>query len=385
MDVFRKIVGLLIIVFLGLPLLFGIIWAVGLTKTAVSPEFVTELPKEIIAEIPDLVDQVFKEAQDEDVISDPNTRAWFEAAAKVDMQPRELLTKIGLLDWFDHELSGLLEDIEDILRGNRRARTLIFDLRPLKNALAHEEFYRYLEDVLNNLPPCNSAEVRQWERSTWRGEDWFSRPACRPDPETYGMILEEIRDGVQLDIPDDIPIFEEVRYIPFGISRVVTWLSYSLFFLPAIVIFLAALVAATSPASFFRWSGISVLLGGLGPLLLSLLARQISRWAVLFRPYSDAWTTDLQNLIVDKTEWIQLAVVDHLFTPVVAVAGVVCVVGIVLIAISLIVSNQRPARYRTQAVQPGQKPASPVEAEPEKPAAEKPDSSFPETPDEEKT
>ena len=34
MNAFRKIIGLIILIFLGLPLLFGIIWAVGLTKTA---------------------------------------------------------------------------------------------------------------------------------------------------------------------------------------------------------------------------------------------------------------------------------------------------------------------------------------------------------------
>ena len=359
MNVFRKIMGLLLIVFVGLPLLFGIIWAVGLTKAAVSPEFVSDFPQEIIREFPGMIDTIFEEAKDEDVITDSNTRAWFEAAARVDVSPRELMEQIGLLDWMNHEVSDLLDDIGDILRGTRRARTLIVDLQPLKDALQHEEFYNYLRKVLDNLPPCDEAELEKWERSVWSGSDWFDRPACRPDRATYEAIIEDVRDEIVYDIPNEISILENVRFFPFGISRVVTWLSYALFLIPALVIFLASLVAATSPASFFRWSGISVFLGGMSGLVLSLLTRQAARWAVFFRPYSDTWSTDLQNLVVDKTEWIQLAVIDHLFSPVVVVAGAVCVVGFLLFILSFIarsqkssVSGSQPVPVRQETVQP---------------------------------
>ena len=94
-------------------------------------------------------------------------------------------------------------------------------------------------------------------------------------------------------------------------------------------------------------------------LVLSLLTRQAARWAVFFRPYSDTWSTDLQNLVVDKTEWIQLAVIDHLFSPVVVVAGAVCVVGFLLFILSFIarsqkssVSNSQPVPVRQETVQP---------------------------------
>jgi len=357
MNTFRKIIGLLLIIFLGLPLIFGIIWAVGITKAAVSPEFITEFPQEIIAEIPLIIDEVFEEGQKKSVISDPNTRAWFEAAASVEISPRELIRRIGLEDWMDHELSGFFEDVEDILRGNRRVRTFVFDLRPLKDALVHEEFILYIEDVLDHLPSCDETGQRRWDRFRGSDVDWFSRKACRPDRETLESIFEDMRDSIEYDIPDDISIFEDVHFFPLGISRVVTWLSYSLFLFPAAVFFLAALIAATSPADFFRWSGISVLAGGLIPLLSSLFFKQIARWAVFIRPYSDSWSTELQNLIVDKTEWIHLSLIDFLFSPVVQVAGVVCVVGIILFAISLIVSSRGPSGSKTQAA-----PSSQIEA-----------------------
>ncbi|MCJ7615127.1 MAG: hypothetical protein MUO43_01120 [Desulfobacterales bacterium] len=350
MNIFRRIIGLLMIIFFGLPLIFGIIWAVGLTKAAVSPEFVTEFPQKIIAEIPVIIDEVFEEAQKKNVISDPNTRAWFEAAASVEISPRELIKRIGLEDWMDHELSGLFEDVEDILRGTKRVRTLVFDLRPLKDALLHEDFFLYIEDVLDNLPLCDEIGQRRWDRFRGSDRDWFSRKACRPDRETMQSIFADMRESIEYDIPDDISLFRDVHVFPLGISRVVVWLSYSLFLFPAAVLFLAALIAATSPASFFRWSGISILSGGLIPLVSTLFFKQMARWALFVRPYSDSWSTELQNLIVDKTEWIHLSVIDFLFSPVVQVAGVVCVVGVILFAISFIVSSRRPSGARVQTV-----------------------------------
>ena len=353
------------IIFFGLPLIFGIIWAVGLTKAAVSPEFVTEFPQKIIAEIPIIIDEVFEEAQKKNMISDPNTRAWFEAAASVEISPTELIRRIGLEDWMDHELSGLFEDVEDILRGNRRVRTLVFDLRPLKDALLHEEFFLYIEDVLDNLPLCDEMGQRRWDRFRGSDRDWFSRKACRPDRETMQSIFADMRESIEYDIPDDISLFGDVHVFPLGISRVVAWLSYSLFLFPAAVLFLAALIAATSPASFFRWSGISILAGGLIPLVSSLFFKQIARWALFVRPYSDSWSTELQNLIVDKTEWIHLSVVDFLFSPVVQVAGIVCVVGVILFAISFIVSSRGRTPHTTKITQPVQMESSETKFEPE--------------------
>jgi len=352
MNTFRKISGLLLIIFFGLPLIFGIIWAVGFTKAAVSPEFITEFPQKIIAEIPAIIDDVFEEGQKRSVISDPNTRAWFEAAGKVDISPRELMRRIGLEDWMDHELSDLLEDLNGILKGNRRVRTLVFDLRPLKEALIHEEFFLYMEDVLDQLPLCDELGQRRWDRFRGDDIDWFSREACRPDRETIQSIFEDMRESIEYDIPDDINLFEDVSFFPLGISRVVTWLSYTLFLFPAAILFLAALIAATSPASFFRWSGLSILAGGLIPLVSSLFFKHIARWALYIRPYSDSWSNDLQDLIVDKTEWIHLSLIDFLFSPVVQVAGVVCAVGIILFAISFIVSSKGTSASKVQTVPP---------------------------------
>ena len=65
MHIARRFIGIILIVFFGLPTLFGIIWAVGMIKASVSSEFLTELPRKIIADIPNTADEIFREAQNE--------------------------------------------------------------------------------------------------------------------------------------------------------------------------------------------------------------------------------------------------------------------------------------------------------------------------------
>ena len=48
MNPARKIIGLLIIVFIAIPSVLAIIWSVGLTKAVVSPEFLSDLPLSLI-------------------------------------------------------------------------------------------------------------------------------------------------------------------------------------------------------------------------------------------------------------------------------------------------------------------------------------------------
>jgi hypothetical protein len=57
MNAARKTIGALIIIIFGLPTLFAMIWAVGLIRATVSPEFMSDLPREIIAEVP-LTDEI---------------------------------------------------------------------------------------------------------------------------------------------------------------------------------------------------------------------------------------------------------------------------------------------------------------------------------------
>ncbi len=361
----RKIIAILIIGFIGLPILFGVIWVVGLTKATVSSEFISDLPQEIIREIPDLAEEIFEEGQNERVIRDENTRAWFRAAAAAGISPKQLMEDIGLLDWLEYELSDSLDEVGEILRGERRPRPVTIDLRPLKDILMRDEIDQYLMRVLEKLPPCDEQEERQWIQIGRWGLDDRHLPACRPDLEVAREALMEWRMDAVADMDNEVEIFEDVEFIPFGFSRALPVLSSFLFVFPALFIFIGSLIAATSPAGFFRWSGISTFIGALPALLLAFFVKYVSLWGLRFAPFYssewDTWSPELHDLVFDKMSWIPMRIIDQLFSPVVTVAGLVCVLGIVLFAISLMVRSKPRGVAAPAAVQPPP-PASPEKA-----------------------
>ncbi len=360
MTAVRKIIAVLIICFIGLPILFGVVWVVGLTKATVSSEFISELPQEIIREIPDIAEDIFREGQRERVIRDDEVRAWFTAAAEAGISPRQVMTDIGLMDWLEFELSESLDEVGEILRGERRPRPVTLDLRPLKDILMRGEIDEYMMRVLEKLPPCDEEGEYQWEQIGRWGLENRDLPACRPDLEVAREALMEWRIDAVADMENEVEIFEDVEFIPFGFSRALPVLSSFLFVFPALFIFIGSLIAATSPASFFRWSGISTFLGALPALLLAFFVKHVSLWGLRIAPFYssewDTWSPELQELIFEKTSWIPMRIIDQIFTPVVTVAGMVCLLGIVLFAVSLMVRSK--PRGKTAA--PVQAPPTPV-------------------------
>jgi len=356
MAAIRKILALFIIILFGFPLLFGVIWAVGLTKAAISPEFVSELPQEIIAEVPKLTDELFKEARDKDFIRDENTRAWFQAAAETGISPRELMEEIGLLTWMEDELSAGLEDLGDVLRGRRRPRDITISLLPLQNALKHEAIDRYITAVLEKLPPCDMQGLEDWAEAIDRDIDWWEFPACRPDvPMAMGILHEKRMEAIE-DMEDEINIMENAEGPRFPFYQTITAFSYGLFLIPGIILLLAALIAATSPGGFFRWLGMSTLIGSILPLLLALLVRNTTSLALKFYPYTmwESGATDFEELVLDKFIWIPHEIIQHLFTPVVAIAGSLCILGLVIFAVSFLMTGGQSSQQqqRTPAAKP---------------------------------
>jgi hypothetical protein len=377
MTAARKIIALFILIFFGIPILFGVIWFVGLTKATVSPEFLTDLPREIIADIPEMAEEIFKDAQSEQVISAENTRAWFQAAAEAGVTPTQVMEETGLQNWLHDELSETLRKTGEVLRGKRRPRTILLDLRPLKEILLRDDIDMYMLRILEQLPPCDEEGIQAWSEiadGDW-DDEWL--PACRPDLDIARKIMRHERIEAVSDMEDEVEIFEDAPFIPFGISRVITWFSYSLFLIPAFFIFIGALIAATSPASFFRWAGVSILFAAIPALLLSLFVKTVSLWALNFVPYSSShteiWSTELSDLIFEKASWIPVMIIEHLFSPVVAVAGTVCVIGLVIFVISFMVRDRIQTRIvERQVVAPApEAPEKPVRTEEKPPETEK--------------
>jgi len=343
METARKIIGLLFIIFLALPTLFGVIWAVGMIRASVSPEFLTELPREIIARVPETVDEIFQDARSEEFITDDRIRAWFDAAVKAGIPPREVFEKTGLMSWMEDEVSDSLRQFGLVLRGERKPRPIVIELRPLKAALLHPEMERFLTETLNQLPSCDEQGMKTWAEFMGSGAHHLLQ-ACRPDPAVAQEALLSARTRLVEQIKDEIELMESpYRFpvVPFGLSNFVSSISYLLFLIPAALIFLGAAIGAGSPAGIFRWAGISVLAGSLPALLLSYGTKSLSLWAIKSWPHRwhEAWPTEFGDLVMKKLSWIPARVVDQLFSPVIGVAAVVCVVGIVLYALSFTVQD----------------------------------------------
>jgi hypothetical protein len=273
-----------------------------------------------------------------------------------------------------NELSASLVKVGDILRGERRARTIAIDLVPLKAALRHEAIDRYLEEILDRLPYCSEDEMDEWMEAYDRDVNWFELPACRPDIDLALSVFRAERLRMLEEMDDEIEIFEGVRYPTLGISRSVTLFSYGMFLIPALFLFAGAIIAATSQASFCRWFGISTIVASLPVLGLALLIRYLTSWGLKISPFWESGMSDLEELVLEKIVWIPDLVITHLFDEVVALAGTVCVIGLVIFALSFVVRGERRVkpkkRAQAQTTAVAAAAAAPVPAAPEKTEAE---------------
>jgi hypothetical protein len=284
------------------------------------------------------------------------------------------MEEIGLLDWMEDELQVALRKVGEVLRGERRARAIAIDLMPLKAALRHDAIDRYLEAILDRLPPCDDREMNRWMEAYDHDIDWFKLPPCSPDKEIALSVFRAERLRALEDMDSEIELFEGIRYPTLGISRSVTLFSYALFLIPALFLFAGAIIAATSPAGLCRWFGISSILGGLPALLLALLAKHASAWAMHFAPFWDTGMSDLEELVLEKVVWIPQMVIGHLFNDVINLAGLVCVIGVVIFALSFVVRGERRVKARKK---PAPIAAAPVPVAPKAEVVDKAEEAAP--------
>jgi len=333
----RKILGALILGFIGIPVLFGIIWAVGMVRATVSSEFLTEVPREIINEIPGALNGLYADLRDERIHLDPGARAWLEAAEKTGIPPAELLEKTGLLAWMKGELSDSLRQVGEILRGESDMRRIEIDMRPLKTALLHPEMTRFIERTLENLPVCTDQNLQTWQARLDDADHGGELPACRPDlAGAKDVLMNRISWDVNR-IDDSVQVLESSHPFPIrrmGISRFLSTVSYLLFLLPALFIFLGAVLADPTTAGKLRWSGISILIGSVPVLIMAFFLKKVTSWAIGLGSWGWSGTSPWETALADKLAWIPDRILSALFTPVFNTAGVVAVLGIVLIALS---------------------------------------------------
>ena len=345
----RTIFGLLIMILFAVPILFGVIWAVGFTQAVVSQKTLSQLPGEVIAEIPELLDGMMLAARDENSDMDYETRTWLNAMAGADTAPRDVMKETGLSDWLQKELSASLSLIGDILNGRSDARDVWLDMRPLKSALAHPAMERWLAQVLERLPDCSPGESAAWERVLRGDGPGDSLPACRPAA-TQGIAAttaaQAVRQRIDRDIPDRVNLMENSNFPRgrFNLAKTVTSFTYLLFLIPAAFIVLGALIGGGSKSHFFRWSGAAIMAGGGLVLALSSLVKGVIPWAMRVGPaYSTPHWNPWQEIFADHAGGLALVISRHFMSPVITVAGAVCVVGLLLFAFSFTFTRENAA------------------------------------------
>ena len=353
----RRLIGALIIILVGVPLLCAIIWAVGFTRAAVSPEMISELPQSIATEVPRLIDDSLAAAAAESGVKE-NTRAWLKAVADARISVTDLLMETGVTPWMKTEMTGSFRAVASMLRGETEPRPVFLNLRPLKLAFQHPAVERSLNQVLDKLPPCDADQLETWQRFAANPGGDVELPACRLDPTVVSAAMQTARMRMAGDIPDEIELFksDSIRFIspryfsprfsPFrmNIHGAVVTVAYFLFVIPGIFILLGALLAARSKSSFFRWSGISTLIGGLISLGFATLLGRAASWAIGFAPYhghvSGHWPK-LSPLFVGHLESLFSVIGKFFFSPVIAVSEAVCVIGLILVALSFVFTTNR--------------------------------------------
>jgi len=270
---------------------------------------------------------------------DYDTRTWLNAMAAAGATPRQLLDQTGLNAWLETELRGSLAETGRILNGRSRASSVWLDLRPLKQAFGHPAVEAWLAGVLENLPRCSAAETEAWTRALAAGAEVESLPPCRPETAEAATLAALIRDRAGRDIPDRVNLLENARFPRrnFNLARTVDSFAYLLFLIPALFIALGAWVGGRGWPGFLRWSGAATLAGGGLVLALSSLVKGVVPWALSTGPadfsYSSHWLS-WHEAFADHAGALAEVVSRHFLSPVTAVAGGVCVVGLLLFAFS---------------------------------------------------
>ena len=341
MNPLRKITGFLIAILLGVPILFGTIVAIGLTKATVSPEFLSEMPREIIEKLPATLDQLYSDVKRDDFIEKKELGSLVAAMKKTDRSPGIILEQSGIMSWMKSELNESLGKLGKVLRGEISVENITMDMSKLKSSILSPVITSYLKDVIEELPECSDSDLAEWKDFLSFGNyDRF--PECRPaGVEITPEIVMQIQRKIADDIPDEVTIFEGGEYVPknMNIPKFVLTMTYFLFLFPAIFILLGSLIAATSKGDFLKWSGISILLGGLsayafGNLLNNLvpISDKLSTYYEFSEQFSARYGDILSRKIVEFSDMI----ISPLFKPVSHIGGIVAIVGLIVFAISFL-------------------------------------------------
>lgn len=349
-----KAVGALLgflVMLVAIPLLSATILATGTTRIALSPKFVSDIPREVIKQLPTLVDETFAAAKKPGALKDPDARIWVEAMSKTQPSPSEMLKQIGLYAWLQKELDSFFVDLGKVVRGEGGVTQLSLDFRPLKQAFSGPVFRNYVTQLIGHLPACNPVDQQRWNIVTQRRDTSSKLPPCNPGAQSVQTILDHVADSMKT-VPDQRVVLRSGE-VPntYGASKLVGVGAWLLLLVPAFLIIIAAAMGGTGGRGFLRWSGFATLLGGLFPLggawffkevVLGMVKLDPSNWTTMRdNPF---WTHDANKIVTQKVA----AILESTFSPVMSsiflVSAVVAGIGFMLLVFSFMAAAPESGR-----------------------------------------
>ena len=362
MNVLRKIFGALILLFLGMPILFGIIWGVGIAKGALSSQFYKDLPQMIVTEIPELVNDLIEKAKEnpDDPEIDEESRKWLTAMAKVGIPTKEVMEKAGFTKWFEEDLSDSMYLLGKVLSGETEIRSIKLNLRPLKAAITGDYLSDYLAKLIKNLPPCSKTEEEEWLVKIENFRE--NPPTCNPTSLSEEKIKELIKKNLEASVkemPDETDIlknhgaFSNYRNNPsetirnIKILRTLNTYSYVVFLIPFFFIFLGAVVADSSIQGILRWGGGATVITGVGSLALHSFVSGIVKTIGII-PISainlnyDSEVSQIEAIFSERIILLLNKIFSRLFSKISNISVTIILVGVTLIALSFVITKDEP-------------------------------------------
>lgn len=345
MKFIRKSLGLFIIIFMALPVLFGVIWSAGLIKATTSPYFLSELPKEVIDRLPSVV----REATDivKTAEGDAGIKTWMAASEKAGVNWEKVMEESGVLNWLNEEVKSKATRLGDMFEGNRRLEDISLNITPLKNALRHDSIYIAIGKVLENLPEGTESQIDEWsEYISAEGRKCmpFIKP---PDVDVaVSVIKTEMYEEID-DMEDHVKLVNVGEFAPYGqdLLKFFNDIMFLMFLIPTVFILLGSFIGGYGLRGFLKWSGISTLIGGILTLISVKLVQGVVALSSWLPSHFDVDVSEefirVRSVMFDKLEELFTLIVDAIFDPVGQVAKLVCIVGIVLWAVSFAVADSR--------------------------------------------
>ena len=348
-DGLKRLLGWLLITLIAAPLLFGIIWSVGLASALTSPVLLSDVPRKVISEAPELIDFAFEEAQRSEAIPDENVRAWIEAIADVDTTPSEILEEIGIFSWAREDLSESLEEMGEILRGNKQSSSVVLNTKGLKEAVNDPKAEAYYKEVVSNLRDCRSFERDSWSKLVFAtGGDVEELPACNPGDEVTNEVVDEAKKEISR-INDEVAVSQNFL-IPTQDKLVKTVIRTTsvLFILPTLVMFLGVLLISRFWKTRLAIIGLTAFATSTVVYIIAYISKQSAFLGVNINPnwttYSEdsLWSQEFQNYIVSTFGDTIKNTFTLIFDPVMDVATYIIALGLFIVGLSFFLGKPRP-------------------------------------------